>query len=96
MNTQREEISFLGHLEILRWHLIRSVIAVVLFAIICFSFQNFLLHKILLYPASPNFITFHILSDFSEFIGMGGFTAEHLSCIQEEKTSGVWQVFLLI
>ena len=44
------EMSFLEHLEELRWHLVRSVAAVLLFAIITFLFKEFVFEKIILAP----------------------------------------------
>ena len=32
MDNQKTEMSFLEHLEVLRWHLIRSALAIVIFA----------------------------------------------------------------
>ena len=38
-----EEMSFLDHLEELRWHLIRSVLAIVIVATAAFIFKDFIL-----------------------------------------------------
>jgi sec-independent protein translocase protein TatC len=51
------EMSFLEHLEELRWHIIRSLIFIVVFMIVAFIFKNVLFDTILLAPTKPDFIT---------------------------------------
>src|SRR5512137_1359718 len=51
------EMSFLEHLEELRWHIIRSLIAIVVFMIVAFAFKQVLFDTILLAPPKPEFIT---------------------------------------
>ena len=36
--SSRDEMSFLDHLEELRWHLIRSIIAVMIIGVVAFCF----------------------------------------------------------
>ena len=77
-----KEISFLDHLEILRWHLIRSAAAIILFSILAFIFSDFVFNSVLLAPTNSNFITYQFLSDFSEFIGTGEMQFKHLSKLE--------------
>lgn len=56
-----KEMSFLEHLEELRWHLIRAVIAVFIFTIAAFVMVDFTFGVILLGPAQPDFWTFEQL-----------------------------------
>lgn len=58
---KKEDMTFLEHLEELRWHLIRAVLAVTVFSIIAFIFDDFIFNKILLAPKNPNFITNQVL-----------------------------------
>lgn len=53
--------SFLEHLEILRWHIVRSVISIIVFALIAFFFKEFIFDNIILAPKSPEFITNKLL-----------------------------------
>ncbi len=55
--TEDVEMSFLGHLEVLRWHLIRSLIAIVILATLAFLYNDIVFDKIILAPKSPEFIT---------------------------------------
>ena len=63
-----KEMSFLQHLEELRWHIIRSILAVVVFMIIAFIFKNFLFGTIILGPKSPEFITNRLLCQLGEYL----------------------------
>ncbi len=73
MNTekQKKEMSFLEHLEVFRWHLIRSALAVLFFAVIAFIFKGVVFDGILLAPKSPDFPTYKMLCFLSQKIGMG-------------------------
>ena len=78
MSSQDKEMSFLDHLEIFRWHLIRSAIAVLFFAIIAFIFKDIVFDKILLGPKDPNFPTYKALCAISQYLGL-----EDALCLKE-------------
>ena len=63
---KKEDMTFLEHLEELRWHLIRSVMAIVVFSIIAFIFDNFIFNNILLAPKNPDFFTNRVLCHLAE------------------------------
>ncbi|MCZ2458448.1 MAG: twin-arginine translocase subunit TatC [Chitinophagales bacterium] len=65
------EMSFIDHLEELRWHLIRSVIAILIGAIVVFYFANFIVDKILLGPAHEGFITYSWFCKLGHLVGIG-------------------------
>jgi len=58
------EMSFLEHLEELRWHIIRSLIAIVVMMIVAFIFKNILFDKIVLAPKNPGFISNRMFCEF--------------------------------
>jgi len=62
------EMSFLEHLEELRWHIIRSLIAIVVLMIVAFIFKNLLFDKIVLAPKDPDFISNRMFCEFGHFI----------------------------
>jgi sec-independent protein translocase protein TatC len=70
MVEQKEEMSFLNHLEIFRWHLIRSALAILFFAIIAFIFKEIIFDVILLGPQKPDFPTYKALCSISKFLGL--------------------------
>ncbi|MGD0340684.1 MAG: twin-arginine translocase subunit TatC, partial [Bacteroidales bacterium] len=55
------EMSFLEHLEELRWHIIRSILWIVVFMIIAFIFKNFIFDHVILAPKRPDFFTNRLL-----------------------------------
>jgi len=63
------EMSFLDHLEELRWHLIRSTIAVVLIGSVAFLLDDFIFDTILFGPKKADFPTYQIFCNISKFLG---------------------------
>jgi len=62
------EMTFLQHLEELRWHLIRAFIAVVAGAIVAFVFKDIIFDHIILAPNNPDFITNRLLCQLAEIV----------------------------
>lgn len=60
------EMSFFEHLEVLRWHLIRSAVAIVVFTSLAFSYYDFLFDTIILGPKSPSFWTYRMMCQLAE------------------------------
>jgi sec-independent protein translocase protein TatC len=63
------EMSFLDHLEELRWLLIRSTIAILVFAGASYFFIDFIYNDILFGPKNPQFITYQFFCDISTYFG---------------------------
>ena len=68
--TQEKEMSFLNHLEELRWHLVRSIVAIFVIAIVLFTFQEYVYNEFLLAHIDPNFVTYRLFCDFFSVIGI--------------------------
>lgn len=66
------EMNFLDHLEALRWHLVRSIIAILVIAIAAFMFKDIVFDKIILGPMNPNFWTYLQLCGIDDSLGLGG------------------------
>ena len=62
-----KEMSFLEHLEELRWHIIRSILAILVFMILAFIFKNVIFGKVILGPKNPDFITNRLLCQLGEY-----------------------------
>lgn len=56
--SEEKEMSFLDHLEELRWHLIRSVISIFVFALVAFFSKSFIFHTLILGPSRTDFWTY--------------------------------------
>ncbi|HMU44927.1 MAG TPA: twin-arginine translocase subunit TatC [Chitinophagaceae bacterium] len=65
------EMSFIDHLEELRWHIIRSVIAVLIGAIIVFIYSDFVVNDVLFAPTRSDFISSRWLCTLGKNIGIG-------------------------
>ena len=65
------EMSFIDHLEELRWHIIRSVIAVLIGAVIVFIYSDFVVSKVLFAPTRSDFISARWLCSLGHSIGIG-------------------------
>ncbi len=70
-NQPVKEMSFLEHLEELRWHIIRSLLAVVLVGIVLFLLKNWLFDQIIYGPTQENFFSYRAICGFSEWVGLG-------------------------
>ena len=71
-NTETgKEMSFLQHLEELRWHLVRSAAVVMVFAILAFVFNDFVFDTVIFGPLQQNFISYRALCAFGQYIGAG-------------------------
>ncbi len=66
------EMSFIDHLEALRWHIIRSALAIVVFTTAAFLAKDFLFHDLILGPSRGDFWTYRAFCDFGRWIGAEG------------------------
>ena len=66
----KSEMSFLAHLEELRWHLVRSTVAIIVVAIVLFYFREYVYNEFLLAHIKPDFITYQLFCDFFTFLDM--------------------------
>jgi sec-independent protein translocase protein TatC len=73
-----KEMTFLDHLEELRWHIIRSVIAILAFTIFAFIEVKWIFNNIILAPAKSDFLTWRALCRLGQLSG-----TEDLLCISD-------------
>ena len=94
--TGKDEMSFLDHLEELRWHLIRSVLAIVIIATIAFIFKDFIFDVLLFGPKNKDFITYRWFCSLSQGLGQGSsFCIEELPFrIQSRTVAGQFSAHL--
>lgn len=65
------EMSFLGHLEALRWHLVRASAVIVIIGITCFCFNDIMFDKVIFGPLQQDFISYKALCSLGYKIGAG-------------------------
>ena len=87
--SSEKEMTFLEHLEELRWHLIRSLLAIVVFAIAIFLAKDFVWHNIILAPSRVDFWTYRMLCLAGEYLNSTGLCIDDLPfIIQSRKMTG--------
>lgn len=69
--AEQTEMSFVDHLEALRWHIMRSAIVWLVAAIAIFVFVDWIYDNIILAPSSESFITYSTLCRFGRWLGVG-------------------------
>jgi len=81
------EMSFLDHLEELRWHLIRIVIAIVVVGTIAFLSSRFIFDEIIFAPLEMTFPTYHFLCKCANFINVDTtFCGDKIPLILQNRT----------
>ena len=78
--VQEKEMSFLEHLEELRWHVVRSLAAVVIFTIAAFASARWIFENIIFAPARVDFPTFRWLCSLGHFFD-GDFVAIYFASL---------------
>ena len=69
--SEETDMSFLDHLEVLRWHIVRSAIALGIFTIIAFLGKSYLFDSVVLSLGKSDFITYRYFCKMSYFLGLG-------------------------
>jgi sec-independent protein translocase protein TatC len=68
---EKAEMSFVEHLEILRGHLFRSVLAIAVGAVVFIVYNDFFVKNVLMGPTHADFPTYRWLCKFGHSIGLG-------------------------
>lgn len=68
---EKAEMSFFDHIEVLRWHIIRSVAAWLVAALTIFIYRDWVYDNIILAPANENFVAYSALCKFGHWLHLG-------------------------
>ncbi|WP_445454386.1 twin-arginine translocase subunit TatC [Flavobacterium sp. 25HG05S-40] len=68
----KNEMSFLDHLEDLRWLLVRSSAAIIIMALVTYFFSDFIFDDIIFGPTDANFITYRFFCEVAQILGITG------------------------
>jgi len=83
------EMSFLDHLEDLRWNLIRATSAIMIIGTLAFVFSRSIFKLIIFAPLDMSFPTYSMLCKASKFINVETtFCAEEMPRISQSRTDG--------
>ncbi|MBK0370741.1 twin-arginine translocase subunit TatC [Flavobacterium agrisoli] len=89
------EMSFLDHLEELRWLLVRSTIAIIIMAIATYFISDYLFDVIIFGPTRPTFFTYVFFCDLAHQLGVDSICITDLSfVIQNTEMEGQVNIFV--
>ncbi|MCK4407940.1 MAG: twin-arginine translocase subunit TatC [Bacteroidales bacterium] len=77
--SSEREMSFWEHLEELRWHLIRSIVVIIVLAIVAFFCRHIIFDYIILAPKDSDFITNRLLCRLADFLSVKALCIDSLS-----------------
>ena len=69
--TSEDEMSFIDHLEALRWHVVRSLLVIMASAVVFFIFIDWIFDNVIMGPTQNNFISYRLLCSLSHTLRMG-------------------------
>ncbi|MCB9047461.1 MAG: twin-arginine translocase subunit TatC [Chitinophagales bacterium] len=82
-------MSFIDHIEELRWHIVRSLVAVIIGAIFIFINTDFVFDKIIMGPAKPEFITYQWMCKLADMIKVSSLCMKEINIsFQNTELSG--------
>lgn len=88
-------MSFLDHLEALRWHLLRSVSAVLIFSVAAFIAKDFVFGVLILGPSKVDFLTYRVLCDVGNYFGIPALCINDLPfTIQSRQMTGQFSMHM--
>ena len=70
-SEEQQEMTFFDHIEVLRWHIIRSVVAWLVAALAIFYCIDWVYDNIILAPASETFVSYGALCRFGRWLHIG-------------------------
>lgn len=85
-SEEESEMSFLDHLEALRWHILRSLAAIVILMIIAFFSKNILFHEVILGPSRPDFWTYRMMCKMAVWVDQPFLCVDKLSFVIQSRT----------
>jgi sec-independent protein translocase protein TatC len=65
------EMTFIDHLEELRWHIMRSVLAIMVAAVVIFINLDWVFDNVVMGPVRNNFVSYRVLCNFSHALHIG-------------------------
>jgi sec-independent protein translocase protein TatC len=81
------EMSFLDHLEDLRWHLIRATTAIIIIASVAYIFSRHLFDGVIFAPLNMKFVTYNFLCNAATWLNVDTtFCAEKIPLILQNRT----------
>jgi sec-independent protein translocase protein TatC len=83
--TEGKEMSFLDHLEELRWHIIRSVASILVFTIVAWVYASEIFGGIILAPTKSTFWTNRMLCKLADLTGIEGLCFKQVTFVLQNR-----------
>jgi sec-independent protein translocase protein TatC len=95
IEQEEKSMSFLDHLEELRWHIIRSLIAIVVFTVAALLARDFVWGTLILGPTKPDFWTYQIFCKLGMLLNSDYFCIDKMPfIIQSRQMTGQMTMYL--
>ena len=92
---EEEGMSFLDHLEALRWHILRAVSAVLVFSVAAFIAKDFVFGILILGPSKVDFLTYRLLCEVGNYLGVTALCIDDLPfTIQSRQMTGQFSMHM--
>lgn len=92
-----KEMSFMDHLEDLRWLLVRSTTAILILGCACYFIDDFIFDTVIFGPKDPSFVTYRFFCEVTHFFGVDDTYAcatEFKFIIQNTEVGGQFSMYL--
>ncbi len=95
-DTEEKEMTFLEHLEELRWHILRSAIAIIVFTVLAFIFIEKIYNNVILGPSRPDFWTFKMMCKLAAATGYQDLCVDEIDfSLQSREMAGQFMMAML-
>ncbi|HSI91702.1 MAG TPA: twin-arginine translocase subunit TatC, partial [Adhaeribacter sp.] len=92
-----QEMSFLDHLEALRWHVIRAIASILVFFLIAFFSKTFVFHELILGPTRPDFWSYRMWCKLAEVLNAPNICIDQLNfTIQSRQMSAQFTMHMYV
>ena len=89
-------LPFWEHIEVFRWHIIRSLVAILSMAFVAFLAREFVFHTLLLGPTRPSFWTYRVLCRLGELMHSPALCIQQLPLtLQNRQLAGQFTMHML-
>ena len=78
-------MTFIDHLEELRWHVVRALAAVIVFTIAAFLAKDLVFHDIILGPSRTDFWTYRMMCQWGAYVGSDALCIDELPFVLQSR-----------
>lgn len=87
-NGSQAEMAFIDHLEELRWHILRSLVAILILAVVIFYYHGWFFANIIAGPINPDFISYKAFCKLAEWTHVQSLCMDPVNVDMQSTTFG--------